>query len=127
MTNKIRDLESLQLERQRLSGLLLIQKDALKNDLQIIQKQLEPASKVLNTVGSFTGNGAGKSILQTGLGLGLDVLLGNTLFRKAGAATKLAVPFLIRNVSSGIANGKAGKILGAIGGFFSRKKKPATA
>ena len=123
----IRDMASLQQEQLRLQALILQQKTLLQNDMRRLREQLEPAGKVLNTVQQFTGNGKAKSLLQTGLGLGLDALMGRTLFRTAGPVARVAVPFLIRNVSSGLVSGKLGKVAGAIGGLFKRKKKATAA
>ena len=125
MTTRINNIDALKAEQQRLQALVLVQKQQISADMKQLRAQLEPATKMLNTVGQFAGAGKGKSILRTGLALGLDVLMGRTFFAKAGPVARVAMPFLIRNVSKGIVNGKVGKLARAVGSLFS-SKKPAT-
>ncbi|MFT4023041.1 MAG: hypothetical protein QM664_04555 [Flavihumibacter sp.] len=123
MTTTINNMEALRQEQRRLEALIDTQKQVVRADMQRLRTALEPATKMLNVVGRFTGDGKGKTLLQTGLGLGLDVLMGRTFFRKAGPVARLAMPFLIRNVSSGVVVGAAGKLVKAVGSLFGRRKK----
>ncbi len=122
MTTRINNIEALKAEQLRLQALVVVQKEQLSVDMKRLRAQLEPATKMLNTVGQFAGGGKGKSIVQTGLELGLDVLMGRTFFAKAGPVARVAMPFLIRNVSKGTINGKMGKVARAVGSLFSGKK-----
>ena len=129
MNSVIHTHDDLQHEKDRLEGLLKIQKEQLKTDFGLLKKQLEPASAILRTVGMFTGNriADGKSnskpgLLKLGLDLGIDLLLRGTIFNKAGFVTRMAMPVLLRNFSSNVASGKGKGLFQSIKNIFSRKK-----
>ncbi|KIC96330.1 hypothetical protein [Flavihumibacter solisilvae] len=129
MNSVIHTHDDLQHEKNRLEGLLKIQKEQLKTDFGLLKKQLEPASAILRTVGMFTGsrNADGKSnskpgLLKLGLDLGIDLLLRGTIFNKAGFVTRMAMPVLLRNFSSNVASGKGKGLFQSIKNIFSRKK-----
>jgi hypothetical protein len=129
MNSIIHTHDDLQNEKDRLEGLLKIQKEQLKTDFGLLKKQLEPASAILRTVGMFTGSriADGKSnskpgLLKLGLDLGIDLLLRGTIFNKAGFVTRMAMPVLLRNFSSNVASGKGKGLFQSIKNIFSRKK-----
>jgi hypothetical protein len=128
MNNKITTYQELLDEKVRLGKQLEEQKIQFKKDFTTfktqLEEQLEPATSLLHTVGKFTGNGA-KPALNFGLGLGLDMLLRNTLFKKAGFITKLAAPFLLRTVTNTFSGDKGSGLLQKIGNLFKKKDKLA--
>jgi hypothetical protein len=129
MNSTINTYESLISEKARLERLLEEQKLQLRKDFTLFKDQLEhrlePASKLLNTVDVFTGHNGAKPILNFGLGLGVDMLLRNTLFKKAGFITKIAAPFLLRTFTKNITNEMRGGFLQIIGNLFRKNDKLA--
>ncbi|GAO42416.1 hypothetical protein [Flavihumibacter petaseus] len=127
MKNEITNIQELQVEKERLTRLLEVQKAAIREDFELLRHQLEPAGKLINTVGNITGNGVARPLLKMGLGAGLDWLLGRTLFKKAGLVTGVAIPFLLRNATNGTITNKIRNVFSTVGRFFSGKKKTGAA
>jgi hypothetical protein len=129
MNNSITTYEALLEEKLRLQKQLEEQKMQFKKDFTTfksqLEEQLEPATNLLHTVGKFTGQNGAKPVLNFGLGLGLDMLLRNTLLKKAGFITKLAAPFLLRTVTNTFSNDKGPSLLQKIGNLFKKKDKLA--
>jgi len=106
---KINNYDDLILEKRRLSQTLLIQKMEINAEIHSLKQKFAP---IINLVSLFGGGAAegttsvattGKSLLKLGANAGIDLLVGPRL-AKAGLFAKLAIPFVLRRISSTVLN-----------------------
>ncbi|MEI9917767.1 MAG: hypothetical protein WDO14_03075 [Bacteroidota bacterium] len=108
---KISNYHDLVAEKARVEQRLALLKRDIHSEIEEIKQRLSPVTRI---VGLLSGNGASnnqgaqkdsllKSGLKAGAALGMDLLIGPNL-AKAGMLTRLIVPPLLRNISSGIIN-----------------------
>ncbi len=123
MENSILHYKDLEAEKLRLINLVEMNKQVLRADMDRLRQQLEPAGKLLQTVGKFSGNGAAKPLVRAGIGLGIDLLLGRTLFKKAGWLGRLALPLVVGAVAGKMGKRKSGGWLPGITRLFQKNGK----
>ncbi len=102
MINPIRTHRDLLEEKARLKSLLVIQKNQVRHDWMGIEEELEPATKLVGSLGMFTSAKSNNPLLKLGLDLGIDMLLRRTLFRGTGLLTRLGAPILVRNLATNL-------------------------
>jgi hypothetical protein len=113
---KITNYHDLVAEKQRLRQKLDLLKRDMSSEVHEIKEKFSFITKIL---GFVTGNGnhrapetKGHPLLKMGAALGVDLLLGPRL-AKAGLLTRMAVPPILRGITSNIHR---------IVHFFKRKK-----
>ena len=127
MTNPIRNHNDLLAEKARLKSLLLVQKNQLRRSWEGIEKELEPATKLLGSLSLFSSKKSDNPLLKLGMDLGIDMVMRRTLFRQAGFLTRLGAPILVRNLVSNLLDKKGAGLLAGIKSIFKGKKENATA
>ncbi len=99
MINKIENNEQLQAEKERMSELLEVKKNQISNDFHDIKENLKPVTQVTHVVSNMLSNKNKSNLVRIGVTLGVELILNKIILRRAGWATKLIVPFLVRNVA----------------------------
>ena len=127
MTNPIRNHNDLLAEKARLKSLLLVQKNQLRRSWEGIEKELEPATKLLGSLSLFSSKKSDNPFLKLGMDLGIDMVMRRTLFRQAGFLTRLGAPILVRNLVSNLLDKKGAGLLAGIKSILKGKKENATA
>jgi len=99
MINKIENNEQLQAEKERMTELLEEKKNQISNDFDDIKENLKPVRQVTHAVSNMLSNQNKNNLVRLGVTLGVELILNKIILRRAGWATKLIVPFLVRNVA----------------------------
>ena len=100
--NRIRNYEELRLEKNRLHEHLIVQRNILKHEVDTLKARVEPFLEVISFLGIFKKRENKSSLLKIGAQVGIGLLLNQTVLAKAGWLTKLAVPIILKGVTSGI-------------------------
>lgn len=100
MRVEIRTQDDLVKEKQRLSELLKIQRNLIRNDLKAVQNEFEPITKTFSFVSKFTNREEGQeTMVKAGTNLTIDLLMGKILSNSNGVV-KWLLPVLLKNFSS---------------------------
>jgi len=68
--------------------------------IEDIKKKLNPLRNVVHFFSNFTAGGATDTLLGTGLGLSVEMLIRKIFFSRTGWITKMVAPILIKNFSA---------------------------
>lgn len=99
--SKINNYEELIAERARLEALLQKQKASIKQEVNEVKAKLEPLSNVVSFLGIFKKPNAGSSLLlNTGLSMGIDLLVRNTPLAKVGWLARTILPAVVKGISN---------------------------
>lgn len=110
---KINSLAEFHAEKQRLEREIKIAEAILKEDLNWAKEELKP-EKVASTIfNSYFKKNIG-GIFKNGTGNVLDFLLRNVVLAKAGWISRLIIPFIAKNVSSGLISDNKEGIFGIL-------------
>jgi hypothetical protein len=122
MSQTIRTYADLCAERERLQVLLASQKQRVVEDWNGLKDELSPVKNAFGIVGKMAKGDKTNPLVNVGLKLASDLLLKNFVLAKAGWATKLAVPFVVKNYSSHLLADSGRSIFGKLGKLFGKKK-----
>ena len=127
----IRSYEDLMLEKERLRIQLYTQRTELNGRIQDLKEKLAPVGTILSVVGGITALSAKNPMVNTGVGLAVDMLLKKKLFKNSGLITGVLSSFLLRNVATRVVGGVAGALIARVVKSFVKSKeakaaKPAT-
>lgn len=100
--NQIQNYDDLLEERKRLEQLLIIQKEQISANWIEIKKEFEPVNNVVSFFGKLTTRDKTNPLVNMGIDVAGDLLLRKILLAKFGWATRLVVPFLLKNYSSNV-------------------------
>lgn len=100
--NKIQSYDDLIEERKRLEALLIVDKEKIANNWAELKHELAPINNAIGFLGKFTSRDKSNPLINLGVTLAGDLLLRRFLLARAGWATRVVVPFLVKNVSSNI-------------------------
>ena len=122
MSQTIKTYADLCEERDRIKSLLVVQKQKIRDDWEVLKEEFLPVKNAFGVVGKFTHADKSNPLINVGLKVASDLFLKNFVLAKAGWITRLAVPFVVKNYSSHMLAQKCGNILGKVFNFFTRKK-----
>ena len=100
MSSTIRTYEDLRAEKYRLEALLKAQKELINADLQDLKEELEPVQKAIRFVGKLAKRDMNNPIITSLSDAAIDLVIKKGLLARAGWITRLALPFLTKNLSS---------------------------
>ena len=89
-------------EKERLEGLLTIQKEQILTNWTEMKKEFEPVNNVISFFSKLTTRDKSNPLVNMGIDVAGDLFLRKILLAKAGWATRLVVPFLLKNYSSNV-------------------------
>jgi len=98
--NKINSYEDLLKEKERLQLQLEVHRSAIEMHVDDIKQKLNPLKNVVRFISNFTAPPATNTLVGTGLGLSLELLIRKLLFAKTGWVTRLVGPILLKNFSA---------------------------
>jgi len=98
--NRITTYDELLREKQRLQLQLEVHKSAVKTHVDEIKKKLNPVKNVIRFFSNFTSAPAANTLVGTGLGLSLELLIRKIFFSKTGWLTRMVGPILLKNFSA---------------------------
>jgi hypothetical protein len=98
--NKITTYEELLREKQRLQLQLEVHKSAVKMHVEGIKKKFNPVKNVIRFFSNFTSAPETNTLVGTGLGLSLELLIRKMFFAKTGWVTRMVAPILLKNFSA---------------------------
>src|SRR6186713_1468501 len=99
---RIKNYEELVLEKNRLQQSLILQKSKIRGEISSLKEKMEPLLYLVSLLGIFKKTGTKNSLLKMGAKAGIELLAHQTLVSKAGWLAKLVIPFVLKNVSSGV-------------------------
>lgn len=120
MNRTIRTYDDLLREKQRLTALLQAQKELVRQDVQSIKQELVPVKKAIEWVGRLTTRDR-NNVLLTGVSDFLvDVIVKKGLLARAGWITRIAIPFVAKNLSSHLLAGYKDVLLAKLASWLSK-------
>lgn len=111
--NTIQTYDDLLEEKKRLEALLAINKEQVSTNWVEMKKEFEPVNNILSFLSKMTTRDKSNPLVNMGIDVAGDLLLRKILLARAGWATRLVVPYLLKNYSSNVLAGKS---------FFQRVK-----
>ncbi|NCI45881.1 hypothetical protein [Sediminibacterium soli] len=96
----IKTYDDLLLEKRRLKSQLTEKEAALREEFSDIKRKLKPVTKVMDFIEKLTTRDSSNPLLNTGLQVGVNLLLKNLLLKKAGWVTRILMPFFVKNFLS---------------------------
>ena len=119
---KIKNIQDLRAEKLKLQLELLKSEEDLKEDFEWLKDGVKPFSFIGNFIKNVSGKNKG-SLFAGGVGLTVDVLLKNIILAKAGWITRLIVPALFKNLSTGFLADKKPEIFGVLKNLIKKARK----
>ncbi len=123
--SKITTYEELVREKERLQLQLEVNKAAVRVHIEDLKQKLSPLKNILRFFSNFTAPPGQNTLLSSGLGLSLEVLIRRLFFAKTGFITRLVGPILLKNFSTNVLKNKTGFLRKIKSIFKSGKKVPA--
>lgn len=100
--NKIQTYDDLVEEKMRLEQLLIVQKEQLSGNWVAMKKEFQPVNNFISFFSKLTTRDKTNPLVNMGIDVAGDLLLRKILLAKMGWATRLVVPFLLKNYSSNV-------------------------
>lgn len=119
---KINNKQALEKERLRLQIELIAAEEALKDDLDWAREEVKPFGFLTKFFKGFQGKNA-DGLMERGIGFSIETILRSTLFAKSGWITKIIVPILIKNFSTGFVAGKKPEIYSLVRNLIQKARK----
>ena len=123
MTKTISTYQDLLEERERLEGLLKVQKDKVKDSAIALKSEFQPAFSAVSFLGSLVTRDSTNPILGGAANTVIDVVLKNLVLGRAGWIARNLIPLLVKNMSSHYIADHEDDIFRKIFSFFGFKKK----
>ena len=99
--SKINNYEELVAERIRLEEQLQLQKAILSAQVNEVRSKVEPLISLASIFGIFKKQEIGNSsLLRTGLSMGIDLLVRDTLLAKASWMARALLPPILKGISN---------------------------
>jgi len=121
-SKKIQTYEDLIEEKKRLEQLLAVQKEAISGNWEEMKQEFEPVRNVFSFMGKLTTRDKSNPLVNMGIDVAGDLLLRKLLLAKTGWATRLVVPYLLKNYSSNVFADKGKSFLNRVKGWVKRAR-----
>ncbi len=99
---KIQTYDDLVEEKKRLEQLLTIQKEQISANWIEIKEEFKPVNNIISFFSKLTTRDKSNPLVNMGIDVAGDLLLRKILLAKMGWATRIVVPFLLKNYSSNV-------------------------
>jgi len=100
--NKITNYEELLREKERLELKLEVHKSAVRMHVYEIKRKLNPIKNVLSFFSNFTAPAGSNTLIGSGIGFSLELLIRKLFFSRTGWIAKLVGPVLLKNFSANV-------------------------
>jgi len=111
MTKPIRTYEDLVQQKNQVEALLQAQKELLMYDLRLLQTEFKSATSALSVAGNLLTRRKHGFIMDMGVNKVIDFLFKKVILAKSGWITRLAVPFIMKNISSHLISNNKDQII----------------
>jgi hypothetical protein len=119
--NKIQSYRELEMEKNRLRGVLVVQKELIITDFQFLKEKYKPSIQVLSVAARLLNKDTSNPLVSMLVNVAGDVLLRNTLLSTSGKITRFVVPLLFRKASSFFFSPNGNSILHKLTGGWKKK------
>ena len=126
MKTTIDTYKDLVQEERRLKQRLRMQKAALREHYHALTDKLAPVERIAGMVKNATTPSVKNPLVNTGINLGIDMLLRGFYNSKVGWIPKLVLPFVLKNLSSNLVNKKGKGIFKSFKSLFGKNGKTKT-
>lgn len=126
MNRTIRTYDDLLREKQRLTALLQAQKELVRQDVQSIKQELAPVKKAIEWVGRLTTRDRNNVLLTGASDFLVDVIIKKGLLGRAGWITRIAIPFVAKNLSSHLLAGYKDVLLAKLASWLGKNGTDTT-
>ena len=120
MTKQINTYNDLLEEQARLKELFKVQKQVVRDDLKLIKEEFEPVRKAVGFLGKFAKRDTSNPLLNIASSRAIDLFLRRFVLARAGFLTRLAVPFIAKNITSHFVADRKPQILGTLATWFNK-------
>ena len=100
--NTIQSYDDLLEEKKRLEQLLIVHKEQISTNWIEMKKEFEPVNNVISFFSKLTTRDKTNPLVNIGIDVAGDLVLRKILLARFGWATRLVVPFLLKNYSSNV-------------------------
>ena len=121
--NKITTYEELLRERERLQLQLEVHKSAVQTHVTELKKRLKPVKNLIRFFSNFTSPAETNTLVGTGLGLSLELLIRKMFFAKTGFITRMVGPILLKNFSANMLKKNKDVLVKKVKSFFHQNGK----
>lgn len=123
---KIATYQDLLDEKNRLEQLLAVQKQEISSNWVDMKQEFEPVRNVFSFFGKLTTRDKSNPLVNMGIDMAGDLLLRKIILAKTGWATRLVVPFLLKNYSSNVFADKGKAFLHRVKNLVRKNKNGTT-
>jgi len=121
--NKITTYDELLKEKERLQLQLEVHKSAVKNHVAELKEKLNPLKNVIRFFSNFTSPPSTNTLVGTGVGLSLELLIRKMFFAKTGWLTRIVGPILLKNFSANMLKKNKDTLVKKVKSFFHHNGK----
>ena len=100
--NKIQTYHDLVEEKKRLEALLIVNKEQISTNWVEMKQEFEPVNNIIGFFGKLTTRDKSNPLVNMGIDVAGDLVLRKFLLARAGWATRLVIPYLVKNYSSNV-------------------------
>ena len=100
--NRIQTYDDLLEEKKRLEQLLSFQKEQISANWVEMKEEFRPVNNVVSFFNKMVSRDKSNPLVNIGIDVAGDLVLRKILLARAGWATRLVVPFLLKNYSSNV-------------------------
>lgn len=100
--NKIQTYDDLIEEKKRLEQLLIVQKEQISANWIEMKKEFQPVNNIISFFSKLTTRDKTNPLVNMGIDVAGDLVLRKIILAKTGWATRLVIPFLLKNYSSNV-------------------------
>jgi hypothetical protein len=100
--SKIQTYDDLIEEKKRLEALLIVNKEQVSTNWVEMKKEFEPVNNIIGFFSKLTTRDKSNPLVNIGIDVAGDLVLRKFLLARAGWATRILVPLLLKNYSSNV-------------------------
>lgn len=104
----IKSYEDLLEEKRRLETELMVHKELIRQDLDVLREDFKPVQQILTTAGKMTSPRTDNPLLRGGINILGDFLIKGAVIAGGGWVTRLIAPMVVDKITD----------------FFIKRKKP---
>ena len=99
---KIQTYDDLVEEKKRLEAMLIVNKEQISANWVEMKQEFEPINNIIGFFGKLTTRDKTNPLVNMGIDVAGDLLLRKFILARAGWATRLVIPYLVKNYSSNV-------------------------
>lgn len=120
--NKIQTYDDLIEEKKRLEQLLGVQKEHISANWVEMKEEFKPVNNIISFFSKLTTRDKSNPLVNMGIDVAGDLVLRKIILGRAGWATRLVIPFLLKNYSSNVFADKGKSIVHKVRNWLKGNK-----